>query len=205
MKLQVAFDDITGKRSLEILKGCHEQIDIIEAGTLLIIKEGLSPLAEMRKRFPDATILADPKIMDAPEKIAKSCFEAGADIVTVMSVAGNNVISKVVETAKAYRGKVFVDLLGCSDVKKAAKEADSLGADFVCIHTSTEGNVQDCSLLEIKAMLTHSKLAAAGGIKAENLVSYKDADVIIVGSGVYAAEDPIEAAKTLKEKIDELS
>jgi 3-hexulose-6-phosphate synthase len=205
MKLQVAFDDITGKRSLEILKGCHEQIDIIEAGTLLIIKEGLSPLIEMRKQFPDATILADPKIMDAPEKIARSCFEAGADIVTVMSVAGEKVISKVVETAKAYKGKVFVDLLGCSDVKKAAKEADSLGADLICIHTSTESKVRDCNLLEIKAVLTHSMLAAAGGIKAETLERYKDADVIIVGSGVYAAEDPIEAVKTLKEKIDELS
>ncbi len=205
MKLQIAFDDITGKRSLEILKGCHEKIDIIEVGTLLIIKEGLSPLIEMRKQFPDATILADPKIMDAPEKIARSCFEAGADIVTVMSVAGEKVISKVVETAKAYKGKVFVDLLGCSDVKKAAKEADSLGADLICIHTSTEGNVHDCDLLEIKAMLTHSKLAAAGGIKTENLDAYKDADVVIVGSSVYAAEDPIEAVKTLKEKIDELS
>ena len=53
-------------------------------------------------------------------------------------------------------------------------------------------------------MLNHAKLAAAGGIKAETLERYKDADVIIVGSGVYAAEDPVKEVDLLKEKINEL-
>ena len=205
MKLQVAFDDVSGKRSIEILRSCHNDIDIIEAGTLLIIREGLAPLSEMRKEFPNATLLADPKILDAPEKIAKACFEAGADIVTVMSVSGTKVISKVIETAKTYGKKVFVDLLGCGDLIKAAKEADELGADFVCVHSSTEDDSTPNVLSKIKNILYHAELAAAGGINADNLQEYTAADILIAGSSVYASKDPVKAVRTFKEKINELS
>ena len=205
MKLQVAFDDIKSGEALKLMESCGKDIDIAEAGTLLILKEGLGPLKEMRKRFPEAVLLADPKIMDAPAKMAKACFEAGADIVTVMAAAGPSVISKVIDTARGYGGKVFVDLLGTEDPVKAAREADMLGADFVCLHASTEGGGDLSILSEVKSVLKKALLAAAGGINEKNLAGYRDADVIIVGSAVCSAPCPCEALRSIREKIDELS
>ena len=205
MKLQVAFDDLPSGRCLEILEACREDIDVIESGTLQIVREGLAPLREMRKRFPDALLLADPKIMDAPAKLAKACFEAGADVVTVMSAAGKKTLEKVIGTAAECGGKVFVDLLGSADVLRDAAEADALGADYVCVHVSTEGEGPSAGLAEVRKVLRHAELAAAGGIRADNLSRFREADLVIVGSGVYAAEDPVEAVRELRRKIDELS
>lgn len=204
MKLQAAFDDVTGERCLEIVESCYEDLDIIETGTLLIINEGLSPIKKLRELYPKAKLLADPKIMDAPEKIARKCYEAGADIVTVMTVSGEKVMKKVIDAAKEYGKEVFADLLHSKEPLKDAILADSLGADYICVHSSTEESKDSLDeLRSIKAVVRHAKIAVAGGIGPDTADRFKGsgADIVIAGSSITTAKDPKEAVRLLKEKI----
>ena len=207
IRLEVAFDDVSTERCLEIVQNCKDDIDIIEVGTLLVIREGLRPLRLLRELYPDKTLLVDPKIMDAPEKIATACYEAGADIVTVMSAAGRKVIEKVLDVAKRCGKQVFVDLLGSSDLVRDAILFDELGADYICVHTSTESSQGPLAdLMKVNKAVTHANVAAACGINMNTVSSFRpaDPDLLVVGSGIYTADDPKEAIRVLKEKYDEI-
>ena len=64
--LQVALDFVDLSRAMK----CAEEsvkggVDWLEAGTPLIKSEGLNAVRKLRERFPDKTIIADMKIMDA--------------------------------------------------------------------------------------------------------------------------------------------
>lgn len=204
MKLEVAFDDVSIEQCLSIVEKCHEEIDIIEVGTLFVIKEGLHPLRLLREKYPNACLLVDPKIMDAPEKIASQCFDAGADIVTVMAVAGMKVVERVIDVAKKYQKEVMVDLLGSKQPLEDAIYLDQLGAHYICVHSSTvsdESPLKD--FIEIKKNTHSAKLAIAGGINENTIEMFvsENPDVIIVGSGVYNSKEPEKVVHKLKEKM----
>lgn len=204
MKLEVAFDDVSIEQCLSIVEKCHEEIDIIEVGTLFVIKEGLHPLRLLREKYPNACLLVDPKIMDAPEKIASQCFDAGADIVTVMAVAGMKVVERVIDVAKKYQKEVMVDLLGSKQPLEDAIYLDQLGAHYICVHSSTVSDESPLKVfIEIKKNTHSAKLAIAGGINENTIQMFvsENPDVIIVGSGVYNSKEPEKVVHKLKEKM----
>ena len=65
MKLQVAFDIQHSDEVLKLVEVNGDLIDIVEIGTPLIIKEGLKSVQKIKKEYPNQTVLADLKIMDA--------------------------------------------------------------------------------------------------------------------------------------------
>ena len=204
MKLQVAFDDVSIEQCLSILETSADDIDIIEVGTLFIIRYGLEPVRIIRKLYPKKTILADPKIMDAPALIAGACFDAGTDIVTVMSAASEAIVKKTVAEAHSRHGKVFVDLLEVNDPAKMVSFYDSLGADIICVHASKNADLPPFDALREALLCPHSaEIAIAGGISTSTI---KEAaacgpDIVIVGSGVYRADDPAAVIRLLKEAM----
>jgi len=85
LKLQVALDGDL-ESSLSILRVIRPYIDIAEIGTPLIFREGLRAIHVLHKAFPDLSVLADLKIMDAGEHEATLAFEAGCDLVSGCSI-----------------------------------------------------------------------------------------------------------------------
>ena len=92
MKLQAALDTLTLDECLELLEETKGYIDIAEVGTPFIIEEGMIPVRAIKEKFDNIEVLADAKIMDAGEFEADKCFEAGADIVTVLGVSNDETI-----------------------------------------------------------------------------------------------------------------
>lgn len=86
MKLQLALDDITLIEAIALMGKIRDYVDIVEIGTPFIIEDGLKPVRELKRLFPDKEVLADTKIMDAGDYEARSAFLAGADYVTVLGV-----------------------------------------------------------------------------------------------------------------------
>ena len=204
MKLQVAFDDLSLEKLDSILETSIQDIDIVEYGTLSVIRYGLNHLKEIREKYPNANLLVDPKIMDAPEKIARSCYESGADICTVMSVAGLKTCLKVLNIAKEYGKEVMVDLLNDQDPINTAKKLDEAGFDYLCVHSSTSDiNSPLNEFLEIKKVVKNAKLSIAGGISLENIDEIVKAEPynIIVGSSVYNNENPKLIIDKFKEHL----
>ena len=65
MKLQLAYDLGTYDELYPFMEEIEEAVDIIEIGTPVILREGVSQIENVKKRFPDNLIFADLKIMDA--------------------------------------------------------------------------------------------------------------------------------------------
>lgn len=202
MKLQVAFDDISLEKLFAVLEETHDDIDIIEFGTLSVIRYGLEPLKKIRALYPKATLLVDPKIMDAPIKIADDCFKAGADIVTVMSSSGIETCKKVLETARKYNKQVMVDLLADNDLFNKAKKLDELGFDYICVHSSkNENKAPLADFIKLKSIVKNSLLTIAGGVNLDNIenIVKENPDNIIVGSAIYNSDNPKETINKFKE------
>lgn len=61
MKLQLALDDLTLEKALELTEKVQDYIDIIEIGTPFVYQEGMRAVEAFRERFPKKEVLADMK------------------------------------------------------------------------------------------------------------------------------------------------
>src|SRR5215212_11245742 len=109
-------------------------VDWLEAGTPLIIAEGLRGVRALRERFPGVPIVADLKTMDGGWLEAELMARAGATHVVVMARAHEETIKVVVKAGRDYGVKVMGDNLGCPDMVAGAKYLQDLGCDFVIHH-----------------------------------------------------------------------
>jgi 3-hexulose-6-phosphate synthase len=109
-------------------------VDWLEAGTPLILAEGLHGVQQLRKAFPGVPIVADLKTMDGGYLEAEMMAKAGATHVVVMARAHEETIKRVVQAGKDFSVKVMGDNLGCEDKIAAAKWLEELGCDFVIHH-----------------------------------------------------------------------
>lgn len=142
--IQISLDltDIT--ESIEIAEIAVEAgIDWIEAGTPLLLAEGLHAVRALRERFPNYPIVADLKIMDGGYLETEMMAKAGATHVVVMGVAHPATIRAVVRAAKDYGIQVMGDILAAEDPVANAKLLEENGVDFIIVHTGYDERGED--------------------------------------------------------------
>lgn len=204
MKLQAALDTLTLNECIDLLEETEGFIDIAEVGTPFVIEEGMVPVKEFKKQFPKIEVLADVKIMDAGEYEADKCFEAGADICTVLGVSHDETIEGVVRSAKKHGKKVMVDMIAVSDLKKRTQEVDEMGVDYICVHTAFDvqkfGQDPLDDLKIVNSVIKNAKSAVAGGVKLETVdeIVNEGAEIIVVGGAICNAKDRKAYAKEIK-------
>ena len=204
MKLQAALDTLTLNECIDLLEETQGSIDIEEVGTPFVIEEGMVPVKEFKKQFPEIEVLADVKIMDAGEYEADKCFEAGADICTVLGVSHDETIEGVVRSAKKHGKKVMVDMIAVSDLKKRTQEVDEMGVDYICVHTAFDvqkfGQDPLDDLKIVNSVIKNAKSAVAGGVKLETVdeIVNEGAEIIVVGGAICNAKDRKAYAKEIK-------
>src|SRR6476619_7406426 len=109
-------------------------VDWLEAGTPLIIAEGMNGVRALRQRFPKVPIVADLKTMDGGYLEAELMAKAGATHVVVMARAHEETLKCVVKAGRDLGVKVMGDNLGCPDMVAGAKLLEDLGCDYVIHH-----------------------------------------------------------------------
>lgn len=109
-------------------------VDWLEAGTPLILAEGLHGVRKLRQAFSDVPIVADLKTMDGGYLEAEMMAKAGATHVVVMARAHPETIRCVVQAGRDFGIKVMGDNLGCADMVAAARTLEDLGCDYVIHH-----------------------------------------------------------------------
>jgi 3-hexulose-6-phosphate synthase/6-phospho-3-hexuloisomerase len=133
---QISLDVTTIKEALELAWGAVEAgINWLEAGTPLILGEGIHAITALRKTFPKHPIVADLKTMDGAGLEAQMMFEAGATHVVVMSQAHWASVKEMVLMAKRYHGSVMADILNAHDKATSAKQMEDMGVDWIIVHT----------------------------------------------------------------------
>jgi 3-hexulose-6-phosphate synthase len=109
-------------------------VDWLEAGTPLIIAEGMNGVRALRSEFPGVPIVADLKTMDGGWLEAQLMAAAGATHVVVMERAHPETGKMVVQAGRDFGIKVMGDNLGAEDKIAAARRLEDLGCDFVIHH-----------------------------------------------------------------------
>ncbi len=208
MRLQVALDEPNIETAIQMMYQMFQHVDIIEIGTPMILNNGLEPVKTIKKLFPDMTVLADTKIVDAGELEAKLAFQAGADIVTVMGFTNIETVQRVISTAKAFRKCVMVDMMCVEAVSSKALEFVQMGADFVCEHLAADvqGKGEPLSkMMDLIKSVGAEHCAVAGGLNysnIRNIVPFQPA-IVIVGKGITGESDVGKAAKSIHDAIYE--
>lgn len=207
MKLQLALDLVNIPEGIQLVKEIESFIDVVEIGTPIVINEGLHAVKAMKEAFPNLTVLADLKIMDAGAYEVMKASEAGADIITILGVAEDMSIKGAVEEARKQGKQVLVDMIAVKNLAERAAELDALGVDYICVHTGYDlqavGQNSFEDLRTIKSVVKNAKTAVAGGIKLSTLpeVIKANPDLVIVGGGITGQADIKATAAEMQQLI----
>lgn len=202
--LQIALDNSVLSDALKSATAVGHEVDIIEAGTILCLAEGMEAIRCLRALYPEKIILADTKCADAGGTVAKNCADAGADWMTV-------ICSATIPTMKAARKEIRdlqVELYGDWTYEHALawKEA---GLSQVVYHQSRDALLAgdtwgEKDLNKIRKLAEMGfKVSVTGGLEVETLVLFEGIDVytFIAGRGIREAADPAQAAREFKAEI----
>lgn len=133
--VQISLDLTSKEEALETAAlAMRAGVDWLEAGTPLILAEGLHGVRALRAAFPGVPIVADLKTMDGGYLEAEMMAKAGATHVVVMARAHPATIKQVVQAGRDYGVQVMGDNLGCPDMADGAKLLEDLGCDYVIHH-----------------------------------------------------------------------
>lgn len=195
MKIQFAMDLYDIPQALDMLRKIHDLIDIVEIGTPMLLRFGLQAVNEIKKAYPQKLILADAKIIDGGEFEADHCFEAGADIVTVMALANENTFYGTLRSAKRAGGRILADMMNVPDLEERAEKLLNIGLDYICVHNATD-------VLDTERMVSEAErvvkavpaghLAIAGGINPKTIRRLKrfTPEILVVGNAIVHADNP---------------
>jgi 3-hexulose-6-phosphate synthase len=204
MKIQLALDRMEIAEAIELTRKVEDSIDWIEVGTSLIKEFGVASIKEMKQAFPNKQIVADIKTIDNARYEFELCFDAGADVATVMGVSPLVTIDTCMEVAHRYQKKVMIDLLNTSDQQK--RELRKYKDAIFCEHVSKDQQEELGSQNHgTKASdFSEFQVAAAGGItldSTEDLVRSLNPAVVIIGSAITKADNPSASAAQFKQLI----
>jgi len=181
-------------------------VDWLEAGTPLILAEGLHGVRKLRESFPGIPIVADLKTMDGGYLEAEMMAKAGATHVVVMARAHEETIKCVVKAGKDFRIKVMGDNLGSADKVAAAQRLEELGCDFVIHHIgyderrgiAAKGLRMPSPLDQLREVVNAVKVPvqAVGGLTLEQAIKCPEygAPLVVLGAPLTIDSDSFKTA-----------
>jgi 3-hexulose-6-phosphate synthase/6-phospho-3-hexuloisomerase len=181
-------------------------VDWLEAGTPLILAEGLHGVRKLREAFPGVPIVADLKTMDGGYLEAEMMAKAGATHVVVMARAHEETIKCVVKAGQDHGVKVMGDNLGCPDMVEAARWLERLGCDYVIHHIGYDerrgiaaaGHRMPSPLDQLREVVTAVKVPvqAVGGLSLEQAIQCPmyGAPLVVLGAPLTIDADAFKTA-----------
>jgi 3-hexulose-6-phosphate synthase len=181
-------------------------VDWLEAGTPLILAEGLHGVRKLREAFPGVPIVADLKTMDGGYLEAEMMAKAGATHVVVMARAHEETIKCVVAAGRDFGVKVMGDNLGCEDMVEAARWLERLGCDYIVHHIgyderrgiAAKGERMPSPLDQLKEVVQAVKIPvqAVGGLSLEQAIQCPQygAPLVVLGAPLTIDSDSFKTA-----------
>jgi 3-hexulose-6-phosphate synthase len=205
--VQISLDLTTKQEALETAElAMRAGVDWLEAGTPLIIAEGMHGVRALRERFPDTPIVADLKTMDGGYLEAEMMANAGATHVVVMARAHEETIRCVVKAGKDFGVEVMGDNMVCEDMVAGARWLEELGCDYVIHHVgyderrgiAARGRRMPSPLDQLRAVVeaVSVPVQAVGGLTLEQAVRTPEygAPLVVLGAPLTIDADAFKTA-----------
>jgi 3-hexulose-6-phosphate synthase/6-phospho-3-hexuloisomerase len=181
-------------------------VDWLEAGTPLILAEGLHGVRALRQAFPRVPIVADLKTMDGGYLEAEMMAKAGATHVVVMARAHEETVKCVVKAGADFGCQVMGDTMVCPDMVAGAKWLEDLGCDYVIHHIGYDerrgiaaaGRRMPSPLDQLKDVVraVQVPVQAVGGLTLEQAVACPayGAPLVVLGAPLTIDADSFKTA-----------
>jgi 3-hexulose-6-phosphate synthase/6-phospho-3-hexuloisomerase len=205
--VQISLDLTSLEEALETAAmALRAGVDWLEAGTPLILAEGLHGVRRLREAFPGIPIVADLKTMDGGYLEAEMMAKAGATHVVVMARAHPETIKCVVLAGRDFGIQVMGDNLGCADKIEAAKRLEALGCDQVIHHIGYDerrgiaaaGRRMPSPLDQLREVVkaVHIPVQAVGGLSLEQAIQCPSfgAPLVVLGAPLTIDADSFKTA-----------
>ena len=199
--VQISLDLTSIPEALETAKmAMRAGVDWLEAGTPLIIAEGMRGVRELRAAFPDTPIVADLKTMDGGWLEAELMAKAGASMVVVMGQAHIETVELVVRAGKDFGVKVMGDNLGMPEAVAGARLLAEAGCDYIIHHIAFDlrtlwkerGRAVPSPLDQLHSVVeaVDKPVQAVGGLSIEQAIETPKNGAPLVVIGAPLAIDP---------------
>ena len=181
-------------------------VDWLEAGTPLILAEGLHGVRQLREAFPDVPVVADLKTMDGGYLEAEMMAQAGATHVVVMARAHAETIKCVVQAGRDFGVKVMGDNMVCESMVDGARFLEDLGCDYIIHHIGYDerrgiaaaGNRMPNPLDELREVVgaVDVPVQAVGGLSLEQAIQCPQygAPLVVLGAPLTIDADAFKTA-----------
>jgi 3-hexulose-6-phosphate synthase len=202
--VQISLDLTSLEEALETAEiAVAAGVDWLEAGTPLILAEGLRAVEGLRKRFPNHPIVADLKTMDGGYLEAEMMARAGASSVVVMGRAHEATIRRVVDAGRAFGVTVMGDNLASEDRVANARWMESLGVDYVIHHIGYDERRMIPGLgpmdeLDEVVRAVKVPVQAVGGLSIRQAIECpaRGAPLVVLGAPLVIDADEFRTAST---------
>ncbi|TLV10699.1 3-keto-L-gulonate-6-phosphate decarboxylase UlaD [Klebsiella indica] len=209
--LQLALDHTRLTEALHDVVLLQSHVDIIEAGTILCLCEGLKAVRTLREQCPDKLIVADWKVADAGETLAQQAFDAGANWMTIICAAPLATVEKGHHVAQQMGGEIQIELFG-NWTMDDARAWHSIGVRQAIYHRGRDAQAsgQQWGQADLERMKMLSdiglELSITGGLTPDALPLFRDINVkaFIAGRALSQAEKPASVATAFHQQITDI-
>jgi 3-hexulose-6-phosphate synthase len=181
-------------------------VDWLEAGTPLILAEGLHGVRRLREAFPGVPIVADLKTMDGGYLETEMMAKAGATHVVVMARAHAETIKCVVQAGRDFGVRVMGDNMVCADMVAGARWLEDLGCDYIVHHIgyderrglAAQGHRMPSPLDQLREVVqaVGIPVQAVGGLSLEQAIRCPEygAPLVVLGAPLTIDADAFKTA-----------
>ncbi|MCW3135413.1 MAG: bifunctional 5,6,7,8-tetrahydromethanopterin hydro-lyase/3-hexulose-6-phosphate synthase [Canidatus Methanoxibalbensis ujae] len=216
--LQIALDIPSWEKMERVVRELPKSDHlIIEVGTPLIKKYGVSFVERVKEIRPETFVVADFKVLDTGNLEARIVADAGGDAVVISGLAAMRTIQKAIEEAHKTGIYAYIDMMNVPSPAELLRGLGMGGSfpDVVEMHRAIDVEVEQehawGDISEIKNAASGKVLVAvAGGIREDTapLALRAGAEILVVGRAVTNAQDVEGACRRFlrilrKEEIDQ--
>jgi 3-hexulose-6-phosphate synthase len=204
MLLQLALDK---PQHFAVLSQVRDVVDIVEVGTPVLKRFGLSAIATARELSGGKPVLADTKTADGGALEAEMIFSAGASLMTVLSNASPATHDAVNMVAERYGAHVIADTIIDNGPPTLPNQFPNryayVGLHFPADMSARHGGSTEHIAAVAGLRLLGYQVSLAGGLAPENMEAVVQAapSIVVVGSSITEASDPRGVAEWIAQRL----
>lgn len=206
--IQIALDYPTIEEALAMAQvGVDAGVDWLEAGTPLIVCEGIRAIGALAQKFPAYPVLADYKTMDSGFKNVERTLAQGGKIMTVCANAPDETVKSAIAEGKRTGIWVIADTIGVKDQAARARQCEQWGVDIIYLHYGADQRRHDASrdstqwLDEVLSAVSVPVGCGCFGVEDAVRAVQKGAEYVVIGHPLISTPDPLAELKRFVKEV----
>ncbi len=197
--VQIALDFPTIDEALRVAEiGIQAGVDILEAGTPLIVAEGVRAIEALVKAFPDYPVLADYKTMDSGFKNVQITHQKRGHYMTVCANAPDETVQSAISEGRRTGVKVVADTIGVKDQAARAEQCADWGVDMIYLHYGADQRRADSNrdstqwIKEVQRAVSTPLGVGTFGVEDARRAAELGVALVAIGHPLISGEKPLE-------------